>query len=293
MTAIKYIEDASGNKIFPITHEKAVRDDNGNTLYSKLGVMNGSIQSSINNTIKGVAHRGFSSVAPENTLPAYKLAKEKGFFYVETDVSFTSDGVPVCLHDSTIDRTSNGTGNINSLTFAQVRTYDFGSWKSSAYTGTQIPSLEEFLVLCKRISLHPYIELKNTATYTEAQIQGLVDMVEDVGLKGKVTWISFTSSYLTYVKNYDPYARIGFVVSGLSSSNITTANGLKTTTNEVFVDTSSTTAASVALCRNAHLPMEVWTIDSESTIKGLNNYITGVTSNSLIASNVLYNYAME
>lgn len=239
-------------------------------------------------TVRGIAHRGFSSIAPENTLPAYKLAKQRGFFYVETDVSFTSDGVPVCLHDATIDRTSNGVGNINDLTWEQVQQYDFGSWKNEAYAGTKIPSFEQFITLCRNISLHPYIELKNSATYTEAQIQGLVDMVKNLGMKGKVTWISSSFVYLTYVKNYDANARLGFVVSGLTTTTIETALGLKLTTNEVFIDTSVMTDASVELCYNAGLPMEVWTVDNENIIKTANPYITGFTSDKLIAGKVLY-----
>ena len=255
--------------------------------------VNGTLASPADEVVKGVAHRGYSSVAPENTLPAYRLAKEKGFFYVETDVSFTSDGVPVCLHDATIDRTSNGTGNINSLTWAQVQTYDFGSWKSADYAGTKIPSLEQFLVLCRNIALHPYIELKNSATYTESQIQSIVDMVEACGLKGKVTYISFSSTYLGYVKAYDASARLGYLVSTMNSTAISTAQGLQTTSNEVFIDTSATGSTAVSLCKAAHLPMEVWTIDSASTIKGLDPYITGVTSNELIAGRILYEEGMS
>lgn len=239
-------------------------------------------------TVKAVAHRGYSSVAPENTLPAYKLAKRNGFFYVETDVSFTSDGVAVCLHDATIDRTSNGSGNIGNLTFEQVRQYDFGSWKSSEYAGTLIPSFEEFILMCRNIGLHPYIELKDNGGYSQTQIEGLVDMVNTLGMKGKVSWISFSSAYLTYVKNYDVDARLGFVVSSVSSSSITTAQNLKTTTNEVFVDSGAYTDANCELCINGDLPMEVWTVDSANTIKSMNPYVTGITSNSLIAGQILY-----
>jgi glycerophosphoryl diester phosphodiesterase len=146
--------------------------------------------------VLSVNHRGYSAEAPENTLPAYILSKKKGFNYVETDVCFTSDGIPVLLHDATIDRTSNGTGNINSMTYEQVRAYDFGSWKSSTYAGTKIPSLAEFLYLCKSIMLHPYIELKSSGAYTQAQIQQIVDMVHSYGLKGKVSYISFSSDRL-------------------------------------------------------------------------------------------------
>ena len=92
-------------------------------------------------SVKGVNHRGYSTVAPENTLPAYVLSRKMGFQYAECDVSFTSDGVPVLLHDSTIDRTSDGSGSIGSLTLEEVRQYDFGSWKGEQYAGTKIPTL--------------------------------------------------------------------------------------------------------------------------------------------------------
>ena len=98
--------------------------------------------------IKAVAHRGYSTEAPENTLPAFRLAKENGFDYVECDVVFTSDNVPVLLHDSSIDRTSNGEGKISSLTYEEVSQYDFGSWFSEEYAGVKIPTFDEFLKLC-------------------------------------------------------------------------------------------------------------------------------------------------
>ena len=252
----------------------------------------------VNKNIKAVNHRGFNTVAPENTLPAYKLSKKMGFYYVETDVSFTSDGIPVCIHDQTINRTArNADGTIisgpiaiNGITFQEARQYDFGIYKSSDYAGTQIPSLEEFLILCRNLGLQPYIELKNTDTYTEAQIQSLVDLVEKCGMKGKVTWISFTITYLTYVKNYDNKARIGYL-NDINSSSIASALELKTNENEVFLDTyvDNATNEKVNLCIQNNIPLEVWTVDDEPTILNMNPYITGVTSDNLIAGEVLYN----
>lgn len=244
-------------------------------------------------TVKSINHRGYNIVAPENTLPAYILSKKMGFNYVETDISFTSDGVAVLLHDATIDRTSNGSGNISQMTFEQVRQYDFGSWKSSAYAGTVIPTFTEFITLCRNLGLHPYIELKNNATYTEAQIQGLVDTVNELGMKGKVTWISFSSTYLGYVKAYDAEARLGYVANSVTSAVITTAQGLKTETNEVFVDSGSRSDAECTLCIDGCLPMETWTVDSTETIINMNPYVTGVSSNSFIAGKVLYENAMS
>ena len=66
-------------------------------------------------------------------MSAFQKAYEYGYKYVETDVTFTADGVPVLLHDDSIDRTSNGSGEIASLTYEYVRTLDFGSWKSKEY----------------------------------------------------------------------------------------------------------------------------------------------------------------
>lgn len=248
-------------------------------------------------TVKGINHRGYNTTAPENTLPAYKLSKSNGFFYVETDVSFTSDGVAVLLHDNTINRTARNadgteiseTINISDITYEQALTYDFGIWKGSAYAGTKIPTLDQFLNLCKDIILHPYIELKSNGNYTQAQIEGIVDAVEKHGLKGLVTYISFNSTYLGYVKNYDSAARLGYVASGSGTDGmITTASGLKTTDNEVFLDTYDKTDTWAEKCRVADIPLEVWTVDSAATIRSMNPYITGVTSNTLVAGKVLH-----
>jgi hypothetical protein len=110
-----------------------------------------------NTNVNSVNHRGYNTIAPENTLPAYQLSRKMGFTMVECDVQFTSDDVAVLLHDATIDRTSNGTGNINDLTWAEVQQYDFGSWKSADYTGTRIPSFAEFIQLCKYLGLKAYV----------------------------------------------------------------------------------------------------------------------------------------
>ena len=271
--------------------------------------------------VKGIIHRGYNYAssgsqyiinnadgAPENTLPAYILAAKKGFKYVETDVAFTSDNKAVLLHDLTINRTSNGTGAINSMTLAQARNYTFDRFNVSGnhtipgYSTTTIPTFEEFIKLCRNLSLHPYIELKANGNYTEAQIQSVVDSVEAAGMKGNVTYLSFDSNYLGYVKNYDSKARLGYLRNDedssdypLNSAAIATAQALRTGENDVFIDARTYTNSACLLCNNANLPMETWGIcydDTEAAIVELNPYIMGVTSNKLDAGKVLYENAI-
>lgn len=251
---------------------------------------------------KGINHRGYNTVAPENTIPAYELSIEKGFRYVETDVSFTKDLVPVLLHDGEINRTArNADGSrlekmisINDITYEEALAYDFGIWKGEKYKGTKIPTFEAFLQLCKENGLHPYIELKQNGDYTRDQINGLVKMVSEKGLQGKVTWISFTVDYLRWVRDQDPKARLGLLETLWFSQedfrkNIEVATSLRTGSNEVFLDVNLTMLTFfpsgceqyISLCKEAGIPLEVWTIDDEATIKNLDPYITGVTSNSL------------
>jgi glycerophosphoryl diester phosphodiesterase len=245
--------------------------------------------------MKAINHRGYNTVAPENTIPAFKLSKRNGFNYVETDVQFSSDGIAVLIHDLTINRTARnadgssiGTSEIyvKDLTYSQLLEYDFGIWKSAEYAGTKIPKFDDFIELCKNINLHPYIELK---AGTQAQIEGLIDVVKNASMENNVSWISFNATRLGYVKTYDANARIGLLSDYATAENITTAQGLKTNTNEVFMNSGSRTAEAVQRCISADLPMEVYTLDNTSYITALDPYITGVTSNSLIAGKILYN----
>lgn len=240
--------------------------------------------------VKGINHRGLSKAAPENTLSAFRLSRKMGFEYVETDISFTSDNVPVLLHDATINRTSNGTGNINKLTYSQVRSYDFGSWFSAKYAGEKIPSFVEFIALCRQLGLKPYIELKSSATYSRAQITGLYSTVKQYAMEKQCTWISFNATYLEYIRDADPTARLGYLVNtkGITDTQINTAKKLKTGSNEVFMDSNSYSNADITKCINAELPLEIWTIDDANTIKNAHGYVSGVTSNVYRAAEVLY-----
>ena len=117
--------------------------------------------------------------------------------------------------------------------------------------------------------------------------------VKKYGMINNVTWISFSSTCLEYVKKYHNKARLGLCCT-LSTTAINTVKSLKNDVNEVFVDAdvSSVTEALVSECIQNDLPLEVWTVNSETAIiNTLNPYVSGVTSDSLHAGKVLYNNA--
>lgn len=248
-----------------------------------------------NNVVKSINHRGYLDVAPENTLPAFHMSKEKGYKYVETDVQFTSDNVAVLLHDTTINRTARNndgtelstTVNIADITYEQALQYDFGIWKGAAYAGTRLPTFMEFIVACKRLGLHPYIELK---LGTETQINALYHTVKKCGMAKNVTWISYNPALLGYIKNASSTARLGYLVSSMTSAIITEAHRLETGTNEVFIDADSisiVTDSNVETLISEDLPMEVSAFGTNN-ILSLNDYITGITNNSDNVGKILY-----
>lgn len=113
-----------------------------------------------------VAHRGSRLDRPENTIAAIERAIEAGATAVEIDIRSSRDGKLVVMHDHKVDRTTNGTGRVNDLTWAQLATLDAGSWFGSDYGSERVPSLEQALqVCCGRIGVQ--LDLKEVdAAYT-------------------------------------------------------------------------------------------------------------------------------
>ena len=242
-----------------------------------------------NYTVNSINHRGYVT-APENTLEAFKLSAANGFKMVECDVSFTKDGYAVLLHDSTIDRTSNGTGNISTLTLDEVKRYDFGSWKAPEYAGVKIPTFEEFIALCRELDLHPYIELKSELA--EGQAEMLVGIVDRYGMLDRCTWLSFNIGALSQINGVDPTARLGYLVNskgGFTEAKIVEAKALRTEENDVFFDVEYglATSANIELCKAEGFAVEVWTVDKTDVLDNLSEYVSGVTSNFIVAGKYL------
>lgn len=250
--------------------------------------------------MKSINHRGFNSIAPENTLPAYRLSKQKGFDFVECDVVFTSDNIPVILHDTSINRTARNadgssiseTVDIASITYEQALTYDFGIWKGASYAGTKIPTFEEFIVLCKKLGLYAYIELKSSNTYTDENLSSLVAITEKYSMKRSVSYISFDADLLKRVAKVDEGARLGLCTADLVDYGAQRfLFKCKTATNTLFVDfgTSAINTERCDICEKYGLQIEVYSPNTEAEILALDDRVSGVTSDSLVAKEVIKN----
>jgi glycerophosphoryl diester phosphodiesterase len=91
------------------------------------------------------AHRGFSTAAPENTLPALEAALAAGANVAEIDVKLTKDGKLVLMHDPNLDRTTDGSGPVAAMTLAEIKKLDAGKWFDCKFSGTRVPTLDEVL----------------------------------------------------------------------------------------------------------------------------------------------------
>lgn len=107
-----------------------------------------------------IAHRGGAGTAPENTVAAFRLAKEAGVTWVECDAVLLKDGEIVLHHDQTLERTTNGTGEIADRSLPYIQSLDAGTWFGPQFHGEPVPRLADALEVFEELDLHANIELK-------------------------------------------------------------------------------------------------------------------------------------
>jgi glycerophosphoryl diester phosphodiesterase len=164
-----------------------------------------------------VAHRGASSIHPENTLQAFLAAVEIGADFIELDVRLTADGVAVVLHDFEVSRTTNGNGLVHEMTLAQVKALDASGDRG---LGLEVPTFEEVLrALSGRIGVD--IEIKNLPgepafdSPKESIALECVRLIEETGFEGPVIASSFNWLPIERVREVAPELPTGFITSAL------------------------------------------------------------------------------
>lgn len=232
--------------------------------------------------IKYIAHRGLNSIAPENTLPAYEAAGKVGFWGFETDIQLTSDKVWVVMHDSTIDRTTDGTGTIASRTLSQVKTLNIDSGnKISNFTGTKVPTFEEYLICCRKWGAIPIIELSPVISISSSDYDLVLTLIKKHGFLGKCVIISFLTTSLNEIRSRNKNIILGYNVSTVDSTIIDYAKSL----GNCFINTdiSNLTKEQVETCHTNNLLVGVWTVSTATNlVKSLDYKVDFITTDNLI-----------
>jgi glycerophosphoryl diester phosphodiesterase len=231
-----------------------------------------------------IAHRGYSSRAPENTLAAMDAALEAGARALEWDVQIASCGTPVLFHDVHLGRTSNGVGPVRRRTLGQLQALDAGRWFSPEFEGERIPSLAEALAHVAGRVGRIYTEIKG---YREMEdLDRIVQVTRDSGLMDQTVFISLDWITLDRVTSQAPGHPIGYVAD--DPDRILAAVARASAHGAAFVDAKAevlladpSTAADV---RGAGLDLGVWTVDDPGQAQRLlDEGVTRFTTNEVAA----------
>ncbi|MFA1818872.1 glycerophosphodiester phosphodiesterase family protein [Virgibacillus oceani] len=155
-----------------------------------------------------VAHRGVPSLAPENTMAGYELSYELGADLIETDIQATKDGHIVIMHDTTVNRTTDGTGNVSDLTLEEIKALDAGSYFGPEFEGEGVPTLIEFLEGFKDRDVVLLVELKDVGI--EEQV---LREIEEVGMEDHVVLQSFDMESVLKLRKLNPEITVGYLYS--------------------------------------------------------------------------------
>ncbi|WP_373792252.1 glycerophosphodiester phosphodiesterase family protein [Jeotgalibaca porci] len=221
-----------------------------------------------------IAHRGFHDQVPENTIHAIKETFRKGYRTIENDISVTSDGEYVILHDSTINRTARnadgsvivGDININDITLAQALTYDFGIFMGSQYADTKIMTLKEYIFECKRYGLRVALDLK---VWDLSAILDIYNICNRLGMLKHVYWHAYTIEQINYILSLNKHSKVLLGGGDLPPSTdpiVGQLVALKTDYNTLGFTCNTATEANVADILDNGLEVNIYTVNNHDTV---------------------------
>lgn len=227
------------------------------------------VSARLRSPVMRIAHRGASGVgfAPENTLAAVEKALQIGVDLVEVDIHLTADGVPVVIHDMTVDRTTNGSGPVDTLTLAEVRKLDAGSWFDASFRRERIPTLEEALDLARKRALL-LIEAK-----TEEAAERAVTVIRSMRAQSRAVIQSFYGPAIRAVNRLDRRIPTAFVMTGgeaaLRRKTGVVKRVLKIGANALALNYRAARPDLVKMFLTRAMGFWVWTVDQEADMRAL------------------------
>jgi glycerophosphoryl diester phosphodiesterase len=235
------------------------------------------------------AHRGSSNHAPENTISAFNLAIQHDAHAIELDVMLSADNRVVVIHDHTVDRTTDGSGQVRKMKLDDLQALDAGSYFNVQFKGEKIPTLEEvFSSIGRKIYIN--IEIKNLNTPFDPLPQITAELVKEYHLEDEVLFSSFNPFALIKIRSYLPESDTALLVGNGSFGAI-----MQRALSRIIPHTAlhpNLTMTNPRLVKKVHRRgqrIHVYTIDDTNTMEKL--YEMGVdgifTNDPLLARKLL------
>jgi glycerophosphoryl diester phosphodiesterase len=213
------------------------------------------------------AHRGNSSEAPENTLPAFRGAQQAGVAGVELDVQLSKDGVPVVIHDERLERTTSGTGWVGEHSLAELKQMDVGRWFGPAYEAERLPTLAELLELFRGGPMIVNIELKTNRVAYPGLVPAALREIERTGMTEQVLLSSFNHHSLKEARALAPRVACAAILYDrlIEPWEYGRQHGFQA----LHAHFSQVDQALIEGCRVAGLPVRAWTVDDVAVAQRL------------------------
>jgi glycerophosphoryl diester phosphodiesterase len=230
-------------------------------------------------TIAG--HRGYAAKYPENTMPSFEAAIKHHADFIEFDIQMSKDGVPVIIHDQTVDRTTNGRGRVKSFTFAQLQALDAGSAFRPRINGCKIPTLQQVLELAARNHMKIYPEIKGYRTKSDIQV--MIKQVIDAGFEDSAVVESIHYDDFKVVRSMSKKIQLAYLA--INEEDVDQV--LKTTVIDKRVQLFALhwLLYDSNIIREAHrvqVPVIAWTVDRLDDFKDLKHLgVDGIITNDL------------
>ncbi len=177
------------------------------------------IKFSNNQGIQMIAHRGVSGLEKENTCPAFLVAAVKSYYGIETDVHVTKDGKYIVCHDDNTLRIAGVDLIVEETDFETLRALSLKDTDSlTDRKDLFLPSLEEYISICKKYSKIAVLELKNPME--EKHVLGIANVIRNLGWFEKTTFISFAGENLVILKKHFPTASAQFLTEHATEENL-------------------------------------------------------------------------
>ena len=212
-----------------------------------------------------IAHRGGAAHAPENTLAAFQKSVELGVQFIETDLQLTRDARFVAIHDSTLDRTTNGKGPVRESTLAQIRENDAGLWYDRGYVGERVPTLEEVLQFARKHDVVLYLEIKYEAAW--GMHSSLVSALQQSESISRTVVISFDPVTLAAIRKLDESILIGLLVEDAKRDVVSLA--LETGARQLCPSSAIVTPELVQRAHQAELKIVTWTVNQREEMQAM------------------------